>query len=391
MKRTLAAGGLLVLGLVLGSAVGALAGKNLTKEAEAIDHTLTSFAPIDTATEQAAATTPLKPLAGRMPTGALSKPLIIATNGLQGTNSDIWRWDPSAENPERIPIELPVDSWWYDERTGLLLGTLSDPATGTASLIRGPLEGPFEKVADAIYEIFPALDKLPTPTTVVRAGTIFGGPLNERIYSERRSDGTYFWSADYTGPSPFKSDEVGPFETAEGPSGVQAGSFVGGAFVTVLGADGTSLITFMKGETTEKFFERAISIIAYPPDVLGFSSFDTVFHFNLATQSVITTDDIQPFEPPRSGCVLFATDSTWVTCTGLPLRLPLQAVSLIDSSLPAPGRLVGFLEDEGLSFSHSPGKRPDDPQALVALQEGGNDWAEIGFFDTAIYGVWSER
>ena len=45
MKRTSAAAGLLVLGLILGSALGALAGRNLAREAEAIDQTFTSFAP----------------------------------------------------------------------------------------------------------------------------------------------------------------------------------------------------------------------------------------------------------------------------------------------------------------------------------------------------------
>lgn len=53
--------------------------------------------------------------------------------------------------------------------------------------------------------------------------------------------------------------------------------------------------------------------------------------------------------------------------------------------------MVGFLEEEGLSFSHAPGEAPEDLHALVALEEGGSAWAEVGFFDAAIYGVWSER
>ncbi len=386
MKRTFAAVGLLVLGLVLGSSLGALAGRNLAREAEAIDQSLTSFAPIDVGVEETVATTGAKPLRERLISGDLTEGLIIATDSSQGTNSEIWRWDPLSGVPERIPHALPVDAWWYDQRTATLLGTLSDPGTRSMTLIRGPIEGPFEEAASGIFTIFPALDELPRPLEVT-AGTIFGAPVTERIYSEQREDGLYLWSADYSGPMPFQSEEIGPFQIRDLSAGIQAGAFPGGAYVAVFTNDGTTVTTFTQGEIQQLSFDRAIVSNITAPDILILNSLDGFVHLKLSTQAITINETSTA---PERGCAVFATDSTWMTCQ-LGGALGFQALSLRPTGLYAPGRMVGFLPTEGISFAHSPGERPENLHALIALEEGSSNWAEIGFFDAAIYGVWSER
>jgi hypothetical protein len=388
MKPTLAAAGLLILGLILGSALGALAGKNLTREAEAIDRTLTSFAPIDTGTGRTVATTASRPLRDRISSGELTDGLIIVTDSSQGTNSEIWRWDPLSGSPERVPHELPVDAWWYDERTGLLLGTLSDPATRSITLISGPIEGPFEEVAGGISTVSPALDELPKMSGDASSSTLFGAPLTERIYSEQREAGLYLWSADYTGPTPFQSEKIGPIQIRESSNIIRSGAFPGGAYVAVLTNDGTTLTTFAEGRAQQLTFDRAVVHSISTPDILTLTSFDGFIHVKLSTQEVTTADT---YSAASDGCAVFATDSTWITCQDPRVGLGFQSLSLLPTTVTAPGRLVGFLAAEGVSFSHASDLQVTDLHTLVVLEENGSDWAQIGFFDSVIYGVWSER
>lgn len=387
MKRTFAAVGLLVLGLVLGSSLGALAGRNLAREAEAIDQSLTSFAPIDVGVEETVATTGAKPLRERLISGDLTDGLIIVTDSSQGTNSEVWRWDPLSGSPERIPHELPVDAWWYDARTGRLLGTLSDPATQTITLISGPIEGPFEEVASGISSISPALDELPRAYDDA-ASTLFGGPLTERVYSQQREDGLYLWSADYSGATSFKSQEIGPFQIRGLSEGIQKGAFPGGAYIAVLTNEGTTVTTFIKGEIQQLSLDRAVFTNIGPPDFLVFQAFDGFLYLKLSTQEVTAVETLIGFE---GGCAVFASDSNWTTCQLLGGGSGLQTRHRLDTSVLAPGRMIGFLPAAGLSFSHRPGLQVDDRHALVALDENAPTWVEIGFFDSAIYGVWSER
>ena len=280
-----------------------------------------------------------------------------------------------------------MDAWWYDERTGRLLGTLSNPATQTITLISGPIEGPFEEVASGISSIFPPLDELPRPYDDA-ASTLFGAPLTERIYSQQREDGLYFWSADYSGPTSFKSEEIGPFQIRGWPEGIRKGAFPGGAYIAVLTNEGTTVTTFIEGEIQQLSFDRAVFTNIGPPDFRVLQAFDGLLYLKLSTQEVTAVETLIGFE---GGCAVFASDSNWTTCQLLGGGPGFQTRNRLDASVLAPGRMIGFLPADGLSFSHQPGLQVIDPHTLVALDENEPTWVEIGFFDSAIYGVWSER
>jgi hypothetical protein len=390
VKRLAIATLLLVLGLAAGAAIGAFIGQSVEKEAAPIDAPLTTFAPIDV-TDATIEMTNGIPLTNRIPWRDLNSPLILATNGAQGSNSDLWRWEPAAGAPERISVELPVDSWWYDQRNGTVLGSIVDPQGRRLSLIAGPLEGPYELIQSDVTQVFPALDQPPNGGVGGPFISLFRQELTNRIYADQRQDGFYFWDADLTADTPTKSQVMGPYQV-NGNLGLEAGVFDGGTYFAVPGFQGITVVSFVGGEVIETFFAGSLSSGILAPNVLVLGNLSGPIYIDLSTHDVTDMDQVEVTASPedRTCAPMFAA-SSWAAC--FDWAFPRSYVSKIgDNSLEIEGRLAGYSSLEGLSFAHvATGTRLQGENLLIVLDEESSSWAEIAQFDAAIYGVWSER
>lgn len=390
MKRLAIAGVLLVLGLAAGIGIGALIGDSVEKEAPQIDATLTSFAPLDPQSDDTIEVTSGIPLTNRIPWQDITNPLIIASDGSQGSNSDLWRWEPGAGEPERIPVELPVDSWWYDQRNGTVLGTIVNPQDRSMSLISGPLEGPYHLVETDFSQVFPALDQTPNGRVGIPFTSLFRQELTSRIYADQREAGVYFWEADHTADIPTKSEEMGPYQV-NASLGLEAGVFDGGTYFAVSGFQGITVVSFVNGESIETFFPGSLSAGVLAPNILALGNLSGPIYVNLSTHEVtdLSSVEVTP-APEQSTCAPMFTASTYLACFD-------QSTSNSyvsdrgDSPEQLSGRLAGFSAIEGLSFAHVWSGNAVDPHWLVALDEESPSWTEFASFDAGIYGVWSEK
>jgi hypothetical protein len=411
MKRSLGVAAVLLVGAALGSVLGLFVGRALEREANSNDQAITSFAPIEVGLDQSSATTAGESLNSLIPWSNLGAPLIIATDGSQGSNSELWRWNPNDPAPIRIPTELPADAWWYDQRTGYVVGTLSDPDTRTFSIIAGPVDGPFELVAEGVARVFPSLDLLPNGRNNRNNDTLFGAPLGERLYARTEGSGLFLWSADYTGPDPYASAELGPYDfdvlVGSLPDGedfvsVKAGAFPGGTYFAMDHYEATSVVSFIDRQPQEASIPAHFQYATdagrmIPPHSLildGVTGLDEEPRILLLD---LTTLEAVAFPTPESltrlealGCDVISFGSNYGTCLD-PETNRSYTTSLLDESLAVPGLLVGHSRSEGLSFARVLADTLGGFHTLVILNEMNTESVWISQFENAIYGVWSEK